>query len=284
VEPGDDFEFTGPEPFFSRFVAEEQRLLISLDNTGWKVVHGEQSPHAPRARDYTLEGRSGSYRLRVQRGGSIGFYSVTLVPGETYTHRFAQERHETATSDTAFLPLFNGKDLTGWKRHEDEDGAGEWRVREGVLVGSGARSHLFSEQGHYQNFHFRAEVKVNRNGAAGVCFRSEFGIRPTERPYGYEAEIRCTQVASAPKTGSLYRLQPVTEDLIKADEWFMLEIIAVEKRITIKVNGQLTVHFIDAREPYHHERGHFALQVWQPDTVVQFRKIEIKELPINAAE
>ena len=50
------------------------------------------------------------------------------------------------------------------------------------------------------------------------------------------------------------------------------------------MNGQLTVHFIDVREPYHHELGHFALQVWQPKTVVQFRKIEINELPMNPAE
>src|SRR5262245_10472324 len=47
-----------------------------------------------------------------------------------------------------WVQLFNGKDLTGWKTHPDSPG--KWRVEDGILIGSGKASHLFSERGDYQ--------------------------------------------------------------------------------------------------------------------------------------
>src|SRR5262249_24572468 len=50
------------------------------------------------------------------------------------------------------------------------------------------------------------------------------------------------------------------------------------KHIVIRVNGQTTVDAIDQKPTY--DRGHFALQVERPlNTVVEFRKVEVKELP-----
>jgi hypothetical protein len=57
--------------------------------------------------------------------------------------------------DKGFVPLFNGKDLTGWKTHPDQPGG--WTVEGGYLVGRSrnrsAAHHLFSEGGDYENFH-----------------------------------------------------------------------------------------------------------------------------------
>ena len=42
-----------------------------------------------------------------------------------------------------WTPLFNGKDLAGWKT--DPKQRGDWKVANGALVGSGnATSHLFT--------------------------------------------------------------------------------------------------------------------------------------------
>src|SRR5262249_34705034 len=61
-----------------------------------------------------------------------------------------------------------------------------------------------------------------------------------------------------------------------AGEWFMLEVLARGNRITIKVNGHTTVsEFEDSA----FQRGHLALQQAGAETIVHFRKIEIKELP-----
>jgi hypothetical protein len=64
--------------------------------------------------------------------------------------------------------------------------------------------------------------------------------------------------------------------LVKPDEWFTQEVIADGNHITIKVNGKTTVDFVDEKRTC--TKGHLALQVIGPGTVVQFRKIEVKEL------
>ncbi len=44
----------------------------------------------------------------------------------------------------SFVPLFNGRDLAGWKTHPSQPG--NWRVENGVLIGSGSdASHLYTD-------------------------------------------------------------------------------------------------------------------------------------------
>src|SRR6185312_7496337 len=57
-----------------------------------------------------------------------------------------------------FVPLFNGKDLTGWKTHPGAPG--DWRVEDGILVGRGPKKCLlFTDRGDYVDFHFLVECK-----------------------------------------------------------------------------------------------------------------------------
>jgi hypothetical protein len=179
-----------------------------------------------------------------------------------------------------WVQLFNGKDLTGWKVFPG--GTGEWKVKDGLLIGSGPRSHLFTRRGDYRDFHLRAEVKINDRGNSGLYFRSPFG---PNWPLGYEAQINVTHNDPI-KTGSLHPawhadLKGVKQiQVLKAphgpDEWFTHEVIAVGPKITILVNGKKTVEWTDPK--HRHKEGHFALQQFQLGSVVQFRKIEVKEL------
>src|SRR5262249_17174901 len=86
------------------------------------------------------------------------------------------------------------------------------------------------------------------------------------------------------KTGSLFNYVPYTKipPGADADQWFTMEIIAYQHRITIKVNETVTVdNYVDKNLAFF--SGHIALQQAGPETVVQFRKIEIKELPLEDA-
>lgn len=209
-----------------------------------------------------------------------------------------------ADKDDGWTPLFNGKDLTGWKIHPMPSGSiaqvipiekggkvigydGKlkdgttthlWRVEDGMLIGSGPPSHLFSERGDYVNFQYRVEAKINDKGNSGQYFRTEFG---PGFPKGYEAQINATH-GDRIKTGSLY-LPQVKEVLVlneaphKPNEFFTQEVTCVGDTITIAVNGKKTVDsFKDPQARY--KKGHFALQGHDPGTVVTFRKIEVKEL------
>ncbi len=57
-----------------------------------------------------------------------------------------------------------------------------------------------------------------------------------------------------------------------------MDVIVTGNHTIIQVNGQIAVDYVDPAARY--KKGHFALQVERPlNTVVHFRKIEIKELP-----
>jgi len=182
----------------------------------------------------------------------------------------------------SWVQLFNGRDLTGWKVYPK--GTGKWRVEEGILIGSGPASHLFSERGDYTDFRYRVEAMINDKGNSGQYFRTQFG---PGFPRGWEAQINATH-SDPIKTGSLYpdgresdlraikELQ-ITKAPHKPDEWFTQEVICKGPRITILVNGMKTVEWTDPKWRY--KKGHFALQQHDPGSVVKFRKIEVLELP-----
>lgn len=179
------------------------------------------------------------------------------------------------------MQLFNGNDLTGWKRHPND--RAKWEVVNGVLMGSGPTAHLFSERGDYVNFHFRIEARINDKGNSGQYFRT---IYIDGFPPGYEAQIN-SNGRDPIRTGSLYPDQLASDDerkativrdqLVKPDEWFTQEVIATGNHIVIKVNGKTTVDFVDERKRY--AKGHFAIQQHHAGSVISVRKAEVKELP-----
>lgn len=184
-----------------------------------------------------------------------------------------------------WTPLFNGKDLEGWKTHPKSPG--KWKVEDGAIVGTGGVSHLFTEKGDYRNFRFRMEIMINDKGNSGQYFRTEFG---PGFPLGWEAQINATH-GDPVKTGSLYPdyRQPDLKDVKeirvleanhKPDEWFVQEVECVGPKITIRVNGKTTVEWTDPKERF--KTGHFAIQQHDPGSVVKVRKVEVKVLPDDA--
>jgi hypothetical protein len=195
-----------------------------------------------------------------------------------------------AADDTEkWVPLFNGKDLTGWTPGPADKA--KWEVVDGVLVGTGDAGHLYTERDDYQNFRYRIEAMISDMGNSGQYFRVPAIVRGF--PTVYEAQINSTH-SDPIRTGSLYpggtfgrRLSPedrkkitVREQLHKPDEWFTQEVIADDNHIIIKVNGKTTVDFVDQNRTS--MKGRFALQQHNLGSVVKFRKIEVIELPATA--
>jgi hypothetical protein len=187
---------------------------------------------------------------------------------------------EEGKAEAGWVKLFNGKDLTGWKKHPDDKA--KWEVVDGTLVGTGPSGHLFSERGDYKNFHFRIEAKINDKGNSGQYFRATY---TNGFPPGYEAQINSTS-GDPIRTGSLYpdqgasdnerKAMIVRDQLVKPDEWFTQEVVVIGYHIVIKLNGKTTVDFVDERQRY--ANGHFAIQQHNYGSVVSIRKAEVKEL------
>jgi tRNA A-37 threonylcarbamoyl transferase component Bud32 len=178
-----------------------------------------------------------------------------------------------------FVSLFNGRDLTGWKEHPDSPG--DWQVKDGILVGRIGQVHtyLFSERGDYENVHLRAEARTDSRTDGGLFVRSHF---VPGWPAGYEAQINNYEEYPR-KTGSLiveFDLPAVAirDLLVRPNQWFTEEFIANGNHLTVKVNGRVVASYTDPLRRY--TRGHLALQAAFPEgKVVEFRKIEVKELP-----
>jgi hypothetical protein len=130
----------------------------------------------------------------------------------------------------------------------------------------------------------RVEARINDGGNSGLFFRAPFGpIWPESDPsvpLGYEAQINSTH-GDPNKTGSLYdapegAIVSVTESPVPPGKWFTQEVIVQGNRIIIKINGKTLTDYTDEKKRY--KSGHLALQQHNPQTVVEFRKIEIQEL------
>ncbi|MBX7106423.1 MAG: DUF1080 domain-containing protein [Gemmataceae bacterium] len=213
-------------------------------------------------------------------------------PGSSGSDVSVPRKNQPEPASEGWVQLFNGKDLSGWKVHPDL--RGHWEVKDGVLVGSRSQGFLFTERGDYQNFHLRAEAKINLGGDSGIFFHAGYGILRGGKSWqfgpagGYEVELHKNRNHTRP-TGSVAEVPgdappdllgpPADGSLTEPDQWFTMEIIVNQNRFITKVNGLETADCTDPLD--RHPRGHVGLQVWDRNTVVRFRKIEIKELPAS---
>ena len=215
-----------------------------------------------------LNGRTTGPILLQDHNSAVRFRNLRIKPLDAAPTSKLEEK-------AAFVPLFNGKDLTGWKTHPNA--TGDWKVEKGILIGRGPKvSHLYSERGDYGNFHLLVEAKINQGGNSGVLFHKAF---TPDWKQGYEAQIDSSSHKF--KTGTLYvNAAPgigIEKVLVPVDTWFTQEVIVQGNHIIIKINGDKTADFVDMDKTW--PAGHIALQVFDKPTVVQLRRIEIKELP-----
>jgi formylglycine-generating enzyme required for sulfatase activity len=191
---------------------------------------------------------------------------------------------DPVADNDGWVQLFNGKDLTGWKKHPNKPGF--WRVDDkGILVGEGPVDYAFlaTERDDFENFHLRVEARVDTpESDSGVFFRLASDLAPDV--VFDEVNICFDPAKRKEQTGSLLvnqqapkkdRWLSAATGLAAAKEWFTLEIIARGEHVVTKVNGKLA---LETRTPSGNRRGHFLLQQCGAQTIVRFRKIEIKEL------
>jgi serine/threonine protein kinase/WD40 repeat protein len=195
----------------------------------------------------------------------------------------------TSRDADGWVPLFNGKDLTGWKTHPDHPG--RWRVEDGLLIGDDGRgeaSHLYTDRGDYRDIHLRVEARFHADGNGGVVFRSSFGPARDDsdraRPAGYEALINRTIGSALHQTGTLDPGDPDHDDVVRGifprsippGQWFTLEVIADGNILSVLVDGKSAAYHVDRDR--RRVQGHIALEQHDPRAVIEFRKVEVREL------
>jgi hypothetical protein len=182
-----------------------------------------------------------------------------------------------------FFPLFNGKDLEGWKVGKHPEA---FTVKDGTLVVNGEVAHLFYagpvNNHDFKDFHFKAEVMTMPNSNSGLYFHTKFQDESWPNQ-GFEAQVNNTYAKDPKKTGGLYGIRDVMNTAtVKDNEWFTYDIIVKGNHVEIKINGKTTADWTQPADWKSGGRkigsGTFAIQAHDPGSKVMYRNIKVKPL------
>jgi hypothetical protein len=193
-------------------------------------------------------------------------------------------------TDSGFVPLFDGKSLTGWRLvGKTGDGYG---VKDGIIYcARGGGGNLLTDK-EYADFILRLEFKLEPGSNNGVGIRAPLEGVPTY--LGMEIQIlddsapQYADLRPAQYCGSIYDVFPARRGALKkAGEWNAEEITCVGRHVKVRLNGQLVVdaNLNDVTDPKTlashpgllRQSGHIGFL--GHNDYVEFRNIRIKELP-----
>jgi len=147
-----------------------------------------------------------------------------------------------ASAEDAWTPLFNGKDLTGWK---PEGGAQtSWHVEDGLLYCSGGGGGWLSTDKEYANFELELEFRVPPGGNSGVFLRA-----PKEGDGAYAGmEIQVLDddakeyagIQPWQHCGSIYGVVAAKPGAVKkAGEWQKYHILCNGRHVKVTLNDMV---------------------------------------------
>ncbi|MGY6559527.1 MAG: family 16 glycoside hydrolase [Nitritalea sp.] len=228
--------------------------------------------------------------------------------GPERTEEVDAESAELAdATDSDWISLFNGQDLSGWRKYGGEPVGAAWKVKEGVLYldasnkdgwQTGDGGDIITEES-FDDFHLRLEWKISENGNSGIMFlvheSDDF-----QYPWMTGPEMQILDNDGHPdgqirthRAGDLYDLIEASEEAAKpVGEWNLAEVIVQDEQLSLKLNGVLVVQtslwdtsweeliagskFKDMSGFGSFKSGRIALQDHGDD--VWFRNIEVKRL------
>ena len=179
----------------------------------------------------------------------------------------AQEKKE----EEGFVPLFNGKDLTGFIPFlPGGDPAKTWQVRDGMIVCSGRPNGYLRTEREFGNFVLRFEYRMMEPGNSGVFLM----VLPDRIwPKGIEFQLLFTEVGRIfGVAGGKVDATPVLQRPSKLREWNTYEIIHYNGFVATCINGHVVAIGANS-EP---RKGYIIFQ--SEGAEIHFRNIRIREL------
>ena len=128
------------------------------------------------------------------------------------------------------MPLFNGKDLTGWRMAGP--GTTIWKVENGSLVSPGNGPELINES-KFEDFKLHVEFNCAANSNSGIYLRGR-----------YELQVETDSIEEPPShhMGGIYGFLAASPELPrKPGEWQSFDITLVGRWITVVQNGQTMI-------------------------------------------
>jgi HEAT repeat protein len=202
--------------------------------------------------------------------------------------------------EEGFEPLFNGKDLTGWKglvkdppararmspgelrkkqSSADDDMRRHWQVIEGSLAFDG-QGHSLCTNKDYSDFELFVDWKIEPDGDSGIYLRGSPQVQiwdPAQHPEGSGGLYNNQIGPSAP-------LRPADHPV---GEWNTFYIRMAGERVTCYLNSALVVDNVVMENYWERDKpiypsGQIELQAHS--TPLRFKNIYIREIPADEAD
>jgi hypothetical protein len=198
-----------------------------------------------------------------------------------------------------WIPLQDGKTLTGWKAAERPEA---WVVEEGAFVARGDRSHLFYvgkvSDHEFRNFELSADVMTSPGANSGIYVHTKWQ-GPGWPEAGYELQVlnsnppaeKMNGYVEHKMTGSVYAVRNTWRAPVADNVWFNYRIRVTGRTLQTFIDDVLICEYTEAGEafrPADKKRrllgsGTFALQAHDPGSVVKYRDMKVRILPNDAA-
>lgn len=139
-----------------------------------------------------------------------------------------------SAAEEGWVPLFNGKDLTGWQNARNAAGENKWAVEDGALtnVATGHDGNDIGTAGTFKDFELKLEYKTVKDGNSGVYLRGRVEIQVLDS-FGKNPPGKGDD-------GAIYDQFPPKENASKpVGEWNALEVSYVGDVVNAKLNGKV---------------------------------------------
>jgi Domain of Unknown Function (DUF1080) len=128
-------------------------------------------------------------------------------------------------------PLFNGKNLSGW-RPSDPNATATWKVENGTLVSPGHGSELITDA-KFEDFKLHVEFNCAPKSNSGIYLRGRYEVQIEDDPMPEGPTMR---------TGGVYGfLAASPEQPRRPGEWQTYDITLVGRAVTVVQNGHTII-------------------------------------------
>jgi uncharacterized protein (TIGR03067 family) len=276
AESADDGEQLPPEQcalFTLTFTGSKLHAFLTnpVDRSG-RIFHLDETTK-PKQIDIINEDRRGDFgiyrfdgdRLVLCIGNDDAKDRPTEFSPKGGKARMVAVFKRAAPPRSGWVSHFTGKDLDGWKGQKDA-----WKIQDGALTATKI-GEIEIERRITGSFHLRLQAKLKR-GAAIIRLHSPGQKR------GWT--VRLVEAAETGKVDGMLEKEAggagwLDQGIAKLDEWFRMEIVAIDNEVEVLVNGKPFTRNGGFAPP----DGHIGLEVLTEPHDVAFRDIEIKELP-----
>lgn len=212
---------------------------------------------------------------------------ISCSEGTTTSSNDASPTAGEVLTDSGWVSLFNGKDLSGWELIE---GTATYTVENGEIVGTTVPDNpngILCTKDTFSNFILELDVKVDTALNSGIQIRSHtMDVKGNKEVYGYQVEV---DPSARAWSGGIYdsrrrgwiadlKDKPDAQKAFRNEAWNHYRILANGDTIKTWINDIPVATLVDSLD----SNGFIGLQVHQSTTdkplKVQFRNIRIKKL------